>query len=113
MERDAWHEARAQRGAAAGQSWDEPEDVELEDADSRLFEAELRTREARLGPEHPQVAEALTNLAIMHNQVCARRPLERKGVDCALRRRRFLYGCSGPVPRGVPAAKRLPPSRDT
>ena len=40
------------------------------DDDPAPFEAELRAREARLGPSHPDVAEALSNLAIIHNQVC-------------------------------------------
>lgn len=39
------------------------------DDDPALFEAELRAREARLGPSHPDVAEALSNLAIIYNQV--------------------------------------------
>ncbi|GAB4823407.1 hypothetical protein N2152v2_010453 [Parachlorella kessleri] len=38
------------------------------DDDPAPFEAELRAREARLGPSHPDVAEALSNLAIIHNQ---------------------------------------------
>jgi hypothetical protein len=39
------------------------------DDDPALFEAELRAREARLGASHPDVAEALSNLAIIYNQV--------------------------------------------
>lgn len=37
--------------------------------DPALYEAELRSREARLGPAHPDVADALSNLAIIYNQV--------------------------------------------
>ena len=33
-----------------------------------MFEAELAAREAALGPNHPDVAEALSNLAIVCNQ---------------------------------------------
>ncbi|KAL6781774.1 FAP256 [Auxenochlorella protothecoides x Auxenochlorella symbiontica] len=39
-----------------------------DDDDAALFAAELAAREARLGPAHPEVADALSNLAIVHNQ---------------------------------------------
>lgn len=39
------------------------------DADPAPYEAEVRAREARLGPSHPDVAEAVCNMAILHNQV--------------------------------------------
>ena len=32
------------------------------------YKAELAAREEALGPAHPDVAEALSNLAILHNQ---------------------------------------------
>ncbi|KAL4436783.1 hypothetical protein ABPG75_003922 [Micractinium tetrahymenae] len=38
------------------------------DADPAPYEAEVRAREAQLGPAHPDVAEAICNLAILHNQ---------------------------------------------
>lgn len=41
-----------------------------EGADPAAYEAEVREREVRLGPTHPDVAEAICNLAILHNQVC-------------------------------------------
>ena len=48
------------------------------DDDPSVFEADVRAREARLGPSHPDVAEAICNLAIVHNQVgrglCSRWP---------------------------------------
>lgn len=37
--------------------------------DPAVYEAEVREREARLGAAHPDVAEAICNLAILHNQV--------------------------------------------
>ena len=37
--------------------------------DPAPLEAELRRREAALGPGHPAVAEAASTLAILHNQV--------------------------------------------
>lgn len=40
-----------------------------EDDDPAPYQAELAAREVRLGPRHPDVAEALSNLAIIHNQV--------------------------------------------
>jgi centrosomal protein CEP104 len=43
------------------------------DDDPAVYEAEVRAREARLGSSHPDVAEAICNLAIVHNQVrCGR-----------------------------------------
>ncbi len=36
--------------------------------DPAPFEAELAAREAALGPEHVDVAESLSNLAILYNQ---------------------------------------------
>jgi len=36
--------------------------------DPALFERELHAREATLGPGHPAVAEAASNLAIIYNQ---------------------------------------------
>jgi centrosomal protein CEP104 len=45
--------------------------VEVGD-EAAVYTAELRSREARLGPNHPDVAEAVSNLAILHNQVTAR-----------------------------------------
>lgn len=44
-----------------------------DDDDAALFAAELAAREARLGPAHPEVADALSNLAIVHNQARAGR----------------------------------------
>ena len=47
------------------------------DSPGRVYEdpaplhAELRRREAQLGPSHPAVAEAASTLAILYNQVCA------------------------------------------
>ena len=34
----------------------------------RAYEAELAARERALGPDHPDVAESLTNIAILYNQ---------------------------------------------
>jgi len=36
--------------------------------DPRAYEAELAARERALGPDHPDVAESLTNIAILYNQ---------------------------------------------
>jgi len=36
--------------------------------DPRAYEAELAVRERALGPDHPDVAESLTNIAILYNQ---------------------------------------------
>ena len=36
--------------------------------DPRAYEAELAAREKALGPDHPDVAESLTNIAILYNQ---------------------------------------------
>lgn len=36
--------------------------------DPRPFEAELKERQKRLGPDHPDVAESCSNLAILYNQ---------------------------------------------
>ena len=36
--------------------------------DPRAYEAELAARERTLGPDHPDVAESLTNIAILYNQ---------------------------------------------
>lgn len=36
--------------------------------DPRPFEEELKAREAALGPDHPDVAESCSNLAILYNQ---------------------------------------------
>lgn len=36
--------------------------------DPRAYEAELASRERTLGPDHPDVAESLTNIAILYNQ---------------------------------------------
>jgi len=38
------------------------------DEDPEAYERELSQREAELGPEHPDVAESLSNLAILYNQ---------------------------------------------
>lgn len=56
--------------APAGQPASLP--VPDEDADPAVYEAEVKAREARLGPSHPDVAEAICNLAILHNQVGGR-----------------------------------------
>ena len=45
-------------GAATDHSHDDP----------RAYEAELAAREKALGPDHPDVAESLTNIAILYNQ---------------------------------------------
>ena len=55
---------RAQQGPPAA-----PLPLPEEGADPALYEAEVAAREQRLGPSHPEVAEALSNLAIVHNQV--------------------------------------------
>lgn len=39
--------------------------------EASVYEGEVRAREARLGPSHPDVAEAVSNLAILYNQVGA------------------------------------------
>ncbi len=54
-------------GVPAGQPAALP--VPDENADPAIYEAEVKAREARLGPSHPDVAEAICNLAILHNQV--------------------------------------------
>lgn len=36
--------------------------------DPQAYEAELAAREKALGPNHPDVAESLTNIAILYNQ---------------------------------------------
>lgn len=43
-------------------------ELSVADEDPAPFEAELRAREAALGPGHPAVAEAASNLAIIYNQ---------------------------------------------
>ena len=65
-------QAQQALGATAGQPASLP--VPDENADPALYEAEVKAREARLGPSHPDVAEAICNLAILHNQVCWRAP---------------------------------------
>lgn len=40
----------------------------LDEEDPALYERELSEREAALGPDHPDVAESLSNLAILYNQ---------------------------------------------
>ncbi|PRW58028.1 centrosomal of 104 kDa [Chlorella sorokiniana] len=57
-----------QAPAAAAAAQPAPLPVPDENADPALYEAEVKAREARLGPSHPDVAEAICNLAILHNQ---------------------------------------------
>jgi centrosomal protein CEP104 len=52
------------------QQQQQPSPAETDDEAAR-YEAEVRAREARLGPSHPDVAEAVCNLAILYNQVSA------------------------------------------
>ena len=40
----------------------------FQDEEEAYYAAELAQREALLGPEHPGLADALSNLAILHNQ---------------------------------------------
>ena len=40
----------------------------FQDQEEAYYAAELAQREALLGPEHPGLADALSNLAILHNQ---------------------------------------------
>ncbi len=42
--------------------------------DPAAFESELLQRERQLGPDHPDVAEACSNLAILYNQKVRGRP---------------------------------------
>lgn len=63
---------QAEKAAAAAQQQPQPPQPLAPpgpDADLAPYEAEVRAREAQLGPSHPDVAEAICNLAILHNQV--------------------------------------------
>jgi centrosomal protein CEP104 len=43
-------------------------DTTVAEDDPAAYEHELAQREAELGPDHPDVAETLSNLAILYNQ---------------------------------------------
>lgn len=65
---------RQQAGAAAAQPSPQQQPQQPlappgPDADPAPYEAEVRAREAQLGASHPEVAEAICNLAILHSQV--------------------------------------------
>lgn len=63
-------------------SYPTPATAALDD-DASLFAAELAAREARYGPDHAEVADALSNLAIVYNQrgdVDAALPLYRRAL---------------------------------
>ncbi|KAL3152527.1 hypothetical protein ABBQ32_001559 [Trebouxia sp. C0010 RCD-2024] len=63
--------AQQQAAAAAQRSQPQAQDHALPEHsqdDPRAYEAELAARERTLGPDHPDVAESLTNIAILYNQ---------------------------------------------
>jgi len=53
--------------ATQAQGEAEPDGADAEE-DPAVYERELSEREAELGPDHPDVAESLSNLAILYNQ---------------------------------------------
>lgn len=64
----AAHKPTSKGGAAAAPPPPPPPPPVAAPDDPRPFEEELKQREKTLGPDHPDVAESCSNLAILYNQ---------------------------------------------